>query len=196
MRLTLFLLAIAGSTAVAQPVMHPDEGGPPSLCPPSPPPPPPPSIAAPANLTEEPQQWLVLGAVSDQRGTLVGGHVALDAFTHGAWSLGLAGTYRDGGTAATARSNATVFLAATTAVGPLLLRARLGAGMAFVDGGTTVNSSAMSIGGTTTSPIGEAALLAALPLGRDWLVVGGPVVDAAKDAATEVSLLAGLGRRF
>ena len=172
-------LLLVGGTAVAQPVTQPDY-----------PPPPAPPRAEPK------QQWLVLGAVTDPHGTLVGGHAALDAFVHGAWSLGLAGTYRQSGSDATTHSNATVYLAGTATLGPLLVRARVGAGVAFVDAGTTLNSSAMSIGGTTTSPIGEAALMAALPLGGDWLVLGGPVIDAAQAAPTNISLLAGLGRRF
>lgn len=189
----LLFAAVLGGTAAAQPVMQPGNyDGPPSECPPSQPVPPPAARASTA-IADEPGQWLVLGAIGDEHGTLYGGRAQLDVFTHGAWSLGLAGVYRGDATGdAPTRSNATVYLAGTTAIGPLLLRAQLGAGVAFVDAG----ASQMSIGGASTSTIGEAALLVGLPVAREWLVIGGPVVDADQTGTASVTLFGGLGRRF
>ncbi len=194
----LLVLVLAGGTAAAQPVMQPGSyDGPPSECPPSQAPPTTPqsapAVTASAAIPDEPRQWLVVGAIGDEHGTLYGGRAQLDVFTHGAWSLGFAGVYRSDATGdATTRSNATVYLAGTTSVGPLLLRAQLGAGVAFVDAG----GSQMSIGGANTSPIGEAALFVALPLGREWLAIGGPIVAAAQSQTTSATLFGGLGRRF
>ncbi len=203
MKQSLLVVIALCATAAAQPVMQPTmDDGPPSECPPSPPPTPAPvRVTALAPLTpapaDKPQQWLVLGAIADEHGTLYGGRAQLDVLTHGPWSLGLAGAYRSSATTSDAatHSNASLYLAGTTTVGPLLVRAQLGAGVAFVDAGT----GQMSIGGGSTSPIAEGALLVGLPLGADWLLVGGPIVDAAlsdRAQTTNVTLFAGLGRRF
>lgn len=143
------------------------------------------------------RRWLMLGGVAGDGE--VGARLALELLVRDRWSLGLSGAWlaapsrerdprmSDPG----ARGRAVVSVTRELALGPVALRAQLGAGVELSTG------DAMT--GTTVSPLGEAALLVVVPLGASWGLAGGPVVDVSTGAGHTTGshgVFLGLARRL
>jgi hypothetical protein len=122
---------------------------------------------------------LMLGGITAPDGAL-GARGQLDVLALGDWTLGFSGAWLPGDHDApradmsTLRSSSRlgVYVGRSVELGPLELRAQLGAGAA-------IEARALMAGGDTTAvrPFGEASLLVTVPLGSRVGLVAGPVVD-------------------
>lgn len=151
---------------------------------------------APRGERARSRRWLMLGGVASDGE--VGARAQLELLVRGRWSLGVSGAWltapargrdaRMGGD--TSRGRAVLSIARElTTLGPVSLRAQLGAGLEIGSG------DAMT--GTRLTPVGEAALLFTLPLGDTWGITGGPVVDVpASGDQPSVGVFLGLARRL
>lgn len=130
------------------------------------------------------RHWLTLGAIGAPDGQL-GVRGQLDVLGSRRWTLGVAGGWRGGDrdhrqamTDGRMRSNdgtadAGVYVGATQAVGPIVLRAQVGLG---IDIG--VMDGRMGGPGPTIRPALGAGVFAGVWLGDRWGLVGGPVLEA------------------
>jgi hypothetical protein len=136
------------------------------------------------------RHWLTLGALGSEAPGVRG---QLDIFEHGRWSAGIAGSWRAGDHDPHMQSDhgttsASVFVAATHAIGPVTLRAQLGLGFEVRGGDMMMRESVV--------PALDAAVFATLPLGDRWGIVAGPIVDAPIAEAGRIDIAAFLGVRF
>jgi hypothetical protein len=130
------------------------------------------------------RHWLTLGAIGSPDGQ-IGARGQIDVLGGGRWTLGVAGGWRGGdrdhrddmndgrmhpndGTA-----DAGIYVGATQAVGPIVLRAQLGLGMDI-----HVMDNRMGGPGPMIRPALDAGVFAGVRLGDSWGLVGGPVLEA------------------
>ncbi len=141
------------------------------------------------------RRWLMLGGVASDGE--VGARAQLELLVRGRWSLGISGAWltapsrgRDARMARdSSRGRAVLSIARElTTLGPVAVRAQLGAGI-------EIGGDAMT--GTRVAPVGEAALLLTLPLGDTWGIAGGPVLDVTTSGdQPSIGVFLGLARRL
>jgi hypothetical protein len=121
-------------------------------------------------------------------GEHLGARAQIDLFARRSWALGVAGSWRDGGQDMDERGdrgNVNAFAAGRISLGPVSLRAQVGAG---VDIGTQ----RMRHGDVL--PAFEGGVLVDVPIGMGIGIVAGPVVDV--PIGTDPSIAAFIGARY
>jgi hypothetical protein len=171
-------------------------------------PPPAPTLVAPAPGAARAQRWVSFGVLAGPNGGIRG---QIDLVAHRRFRFGIAGGFRHvedddhdrsmpvgviandrGGERGTGIGSARIYAGTYRTLGPVELRAHIGVG---VDAIHTWDTMTGDDDGKVV-PKAEAGVFAGMRVGKEWGVLGGPVIDKTigDDKRGNVSLFVGLRR--